>query len=57
MILVDSSAWIDFFNARDTVESTFLDKALVSVFIRIGDIVLAEVLQGFRNDSDYRTDR
>lgn len=57
MILVDSSVWIDYFNARDSAETNFLHNALLSDVICLGDIVLAEVLQGFRSDRDYRNAR
>ena len=57
MILVDSSVWIDFFNGRDTTETTLLGAFLSTDTICIGDIVLAEVLQGFRSDKDYRIAR
>ena len=57
MILVDSSVWIDFFNGRETAETNLLDDALSTDTICIGDIVLAEVLQGFRSDKDYRVAR
>ena len=57
MILVDSSVWIDYFNGRDTDETTFLDGALSTDTICVGDIILAEVLQGFRSDKDYRLAR
>ena len=55
MILVDSSVWIDYFNNNTTREADFLDGALQSDVICLGDIILAEVLQGFRKDGDYRT--
>lgn len=55
MILVDSSVWIDYFNNRPTRETDFLDGALQSDVICLGDIILAEVLQGFSKDGDYRT--
>jgi hypothetical protein len=57
VILVDSSVWIDYFNGRDTDETTFLDGALSTDTICVGDIILAEVLQGFRSDKDYRLAR
>jgi predicted nucleic acid-binding protein len=57
VILVDSSVWIDYFNGRDTNETTFLDGALSTDSICIGDIILAEVLQGFRSDKEYRLAR
>ena len=55
MIMVDSSVWIDYFNGRDTPETTQLDSLLGIQPIAIGDIILTEVLQGFRNDEDYQT--
>jgi len=54
---VDSSVWIDYFNGRETTETDLLDEALSTDTICIGDIILAEVLQGFRNDKDYRLAR
>lgn len=54
MIMVDSSVWIDYFNGYETPETTKLDLWLGIQPISIGDIILTEVLQGFRNDSDYR---
>ena len=57
MILVDSSVWVDYFNGIDSNETAFLDSALSSETICLGDIVLAEVLQGFRSDSEYRIAR
>lgn len=54
MILVDSSVWIDYFNGTDSDAAEYLDQNLSSEIICIGDIVLAEVLQGFRSDTDYK---
>lgn len=55
MILVDSSVWIDFFNGADTAETQFLSDSLGLRPVAIGDLMLAEVLQGFRKDKDFRT--
>ena len=55
MILVDSSVWIDYFNGRDTAQTDKLDELLGVELLGIGDIILTEVLQGFRADRDYRT--
>lgn len=55
MILVDSSVWIDYFNGNDTDEVKKLDLYLGNYSITIGDIILTEVLQGFKNDRDYQT--
>ena len=55
MTLVDSSVWIDFFSGNDSAEAEFLDRILGNRPIAIGDLILTEVLQGFRRDKDYRT--
>jgi predicted nucleic acid-binding protein len=55
MILVDSSVWVDYFNGRTTAETDFLDTLLGVEPVAIGDLILAEVLQGFRSDTDYET--
>ena len=57
MIFVDSSVWIDFFNGRSTGPVRSLDRLLGREPVVIGDLVLAEVLQGFRHDPDYRIAR
>ena len=55
MVLVDTTVWIDFFSARTTSQVSALE-----LMISEGDdictcgIVLAEVLQGVRDDRLYR---
>ena len=53
MILVDSSVWIDFFNGNPTWQTDLLDNYLSNVPIIIGDLILTEVLQGFKSDKDF----
>lgn len=53
MIIVDSSVWIPFFNGKDTPETDILASLLGTQLIGIGDLILTEVLQGFRYDKDY----
>jgi predicted nucleic acid-binding protein len=55
MILVDSSVWIDYFNGNDTPQTLTLDNLLGVELLGIGDLILTEVLQGFRTDADYHT--
>ena len=55
MILVDSSVWIDYFNGRKTAATDWLDDALGSKPLMVGDIILTEVLQGFQSDKDFKT--
>ena len=57
MILVDSSVWVDYFNGRVTPQTDRLDALLGVEPLAVGDLILAEVLQGFRRDADYRTAR
>lgn len=54
MIVVDSSVWIDFFNGTATPEVDRLSVALSSEPVAVGDLILAEVLQGFRREEDAR---
>lgn len=53
MIFVDSSVWIDYFNGRTTRQTDLLDSLLGEEPIVVGDLVLTEVLQGFRDDRDF----
>jgi predicted nucleic acid-binding protein len=53
MILVDSSVWIDYFNGESTPEAEALNEAVAREQILIGDLILAEVLQGFATQRDY----
>ena len=55
MILVDSSIWIDYFNGTASREVDFLDDALGTKALGVGDIILTEVLQGFKSDKDFST--
>ena len=55
MILIDSSVWIDYFNGQVTPETNKLDILLGVKPLGIGDLILTEVLRGFRSDLDYQT--
>ena len=54
MILVDSSVWVAYFNGQITAETDYLHRILGGEPVAIGDLILTEVLQGFRRDNDYR---
>ncbi|NOQ41123.1 MAG: PIN domain-containing protein [Desulfuromusa sp.] len=54
MILVDSSVWINYFNGKTTWQTEMLDQMLQQIPICTGDLILTEVLQGFRKDSEYK---
>jgi len=53
MILVDSSVWIDYFRGAVTAETDLLDSLLGIQPLAIGDLILAEVLQGTSTDGDF----
>lgn len=55
MIFVDSSVWIDYFRGNQTPETDRLHDLLAAEALVIGDLVLAEVLQGFDSERDFRT--
>jgi predicted nucleic acid-binding protein len=55
MVIVDSSVWIDYFNGREIPEVATLDRLLETELLGVGDLILAEVLQGFRQEKDYQT--
>lgn len=57
MILVDSSVWIDYFRGSSTPEADRLDTLLGVEPLLIGDLILAEVLQGFTTDRDFNQAR
>jgi predicted nucleic acid-binding protein len=53
VILVDSSVWIDYFRGIRNPQSDRLDSLLGSEPLAIGDLIMAEVLQGFDADADF----
>jgi predicted nucleic acid-binding protein len=57
VIVVDSSVWIDFFLGVSTPEVERLDALLGVTPLAIGDLILVEVMQGFRTEQDGATAR
>lgn len=59
MILVDSSVWIDFFNGRNGPAVERLADLLQDGSAPLGmpDLVLFEVLRGFRHEQDFQAAR
>ena len=53
--MVDSSVWIDYFTGVASTKTDTLDDTLGQEPVVIGDLILTEVLQGFRHDKDYKT--
>ncbi|MFN7938733.1 MAG: PIN domain nuclease [Bryobacteraceae bacterium] len=54
MILVDSSVWVDYFRGAMTAQTDKLDRLLGREPLAIGDLILAEVLQGFDSERDFK---
>lgn len=57
MLLVDSTVWVDYFNGNITPQTDYLHNVLAGEPILVGDLILAEVLQGFRKDADFEKAR
>ena len=59
MLVVDSGVWIDFFNDASNPSSQLLEQLLEHGEVRlvVPDLVLFEVLRGFRHERDHRQAR
>ena len=53
MILVDFSVWIDYFRDVPTRQTDRLDAGLGSGDLAVGDLILAEILQGSDTDREF----
>ena len=53
MLVIDSTVWIDYFNGAKNQQTDYLYQIADRTPILIGDLILAEVLQGFREDADF----
>jgi predicted nucleic acid-binding protein len=53
MIVVDTSAWIDYVNGVASPQTDLLDAELGNDRIITGDLIIAEFLQGFKKDTQY----
>jgi len=57
LILVDSSVWVDYFQGLATAQTEVLDGLLGIEPVAVGDLILLEVLQGFRKDKEFNAAR
>ena len=53
MLVVDTSVWVDYFNGVENPQTDYLHSILDTTPILMGDLILAEVLQGIRHDPDF----
>ena len=54
MILVDSSVWIDYLRGVETRQAERLDVLLGVEPLAVGDLILAEVLQGTTSEKHFK---
>ena len=52
MILADSSVWIDFLRSLQTWQTFRLKELLASEEVLMGDLILLEILQGYKSDRE-----
>lgn len=57
MLVVDSTVWIDYFNGVENPHTDYLHIIVDQQPVLVGDLILAEVLQGFRKDADFEQAR
>ena len=54
MILVDTSVWVDYFNGLRNPHTDLLDASIAQGSVVMGDLIFLEILQGIRDDRQYR---
>ena len=53
--IIDTSVWIDFFRGAPTREVELLGGVVRQGHAAVGDLILCEILQGLKQDQDFRT--
>jgi predicted nucleic acid-binding protein len=53
MILVDTTVWIDYLGGNVNPHTDWLDRELNQQRLGLTDLILCEILQGIRMDSDF----
>jgi hypothetical protein len=54
VILVDSSVWVEYFRSADTPQVALLDSLFGRSPLAVGDLIAAEVLQGVRDEREFK---
>lgn len=57
MVMIDTSAWIEYFHNSKHPVVEQVDKCLSSDLVLIGDLVYCEIMQGLRNQNDRNSVR
>jgi predicted nucleic acid-binding protein len=55
MVIADTSIWIDYFRGVESRETDLLNTLLDEERIATGDLIIAELMQGFRTKSQITT--
>lgn len=53
MVIVDTTVWVDYFRGTNNPETDWLDRQAHKTRIGLADLILCEVLQGVRTDSEF----
>lgn len=53
MVIVDTTVWIDYFRGVGTPETRWLDAQMYRQRLGLTDVILCELLQGVRQDSEF----
>src|SRR5688572_9335792 len=56
-VLVDTSVWIDYFDGVMSARTDYLQEILGWAPVRVADLIIGEVLQGFPDDGDWERAR
>ena len=54
MVIVDTTVWIDYLGGVANKETAWLEHALPRERLGLTDMILSEVLQGIRDESDFK---
>jgi len=57
VVIVDATVWIDYLRGDDNPATRWLDRQLTHQPLGLTDLTLCEVLQGVRDDSEFRSVR
>jgi predicted nucleic acid-binding protein len=55
VVIVDTSAWVEYFRNGEPSVVNKVDRCLSSDLVGIGDLIYCEVVQGIRSDRNRRT--
>jgi predicted nucleic acid-binding protein len=53
MVIVDSTVWIDYLRGTENAETAWLDRQMQRQRLGLLDLILCEVLQGIRDESEF----